>query len=108
MLVTHTAAFTAALGPERLFRLIRLDTSKLDHFGPLLGFVGNQLSEVGGREHERGATEVGKPRLELGVGEARIDLGIEFSDDLGRRVSMGCPRSAAEREIGRGRLPICV
>ena len=29
--------------------LVRLDTGELDHLGPLLGFVGDQLAKVGGR-----------------------------------------------------------
>jgi hypothetical protein len=29
--------------------LVRLDTSELDHLGPFLGFVGDQLAKVGGR-----------------------------------------------------------
>jgi hypothetical protein len=29
-------------------RSVRLNTRKLDHFGPLLGFVGYKLAEVGG------------------------------------------------------------
>ena len=29
--------------------LVRLNTGELDHLGPLLGFVGDQLSKVGGR-----------------------------------------------------------
>jgi hypothetical protein len=32
-------------------------------FAPLLGFFGDELGEVGGREREHLATEIGKPRL---------------------------------------------
>src|SRR5262245_39441128 len=64
---------------------IRLDARGLDHFGPLLGVVGDELAKVGGREREHVATEVGKPRLDLGVGKASVDLLVELLDDLGRR-----------------------
>ena len=30
-------------------RLLRLDTSKLDHLGPLLGFVGDELTKISRR-----------------------------------------------------------
>ena len=38
-----------------------LDTCELDHFGPFLGFVGDELAKVGGREREHIPTQVGKP-----------------------------------------------
>src|SRR5258708_14747852 len=64
---------------------LRLDASELHHLGPFLGFVGDELAKVGGRERERVATQVGKPRLDLGIGEASVDLLVELVDDLGRR-----------------------
>jgi hypothetical protein len=64
---------------------VHLDASELDHPGPLLGFVGDQFFKIGGREREYVATQVGKPRLDLGVGEPGIDLLVELVDDLGRR-----------------------
>ena len=33
------------------------------------------------------AAQLGQPRLHLGIGEANVDLPVEFVDDLGRRVS---------------------
>ena len=36
--------------------LFGLDVARLDHLGPLLGFVGNELCEVGRRARERIAT----------------------------------------------------
>jgi hypothetical protein len=65
--------------------LLRLDADGLDHFGPFLGFVGDELAEVGGRTDERCATQIGKPRLDLMIGESGVDLLVESLDDLGRR-----------------------
>src|ERR1035438_8936790 len=62
---------------------IRLSTGELYHLGPLLGFVGDQLSKVGGRARKCRAAQVGKPRFHLGIGEARIDLLVELFNDLG-------------------------
>ena len=59
---------------------LRLDAGEFDHLGPLLGFVGNQLFKIGRREREHGATEIGKPRLDLGISEASVDLVVELLD----------------------------
>jgi hypothetical protein len=32
-----------------VFRSVRLDVRRPDHLAPLLGFLGNELSEIGGR-----------------------------------------------------------
>src|SRR5262249_3070306 len=60
---------------------------RADDFAPLLGFVGNELPKVGGRERKHVATEVGKPRLHLGLGKASVDLLVELADDLSRCAS---------------------
>src|SRR5262245_30213184 len=65
---------------------LRLDAGELDHLGPLLSFVRDQLTEIGGREREHLATEIGKPRLDFGISEAGIDLPIELVNNVGGRV----------------------
>jgi hypothetical protein len=57
--------------------LVRLDASELDHLAPLLGFLGDQPAEILWRARHHCCAEVGKPRLQLGIGEARIDLAVE-------------------------------
>src|SRR5215813_13251841 len=42
---------------------LRLDAGELDHLAPLLGFVRDQLAEVGGRARQRRTPHVGKARL---------------------------------------------
>src|SRR5262245_10449865 len=51
---------------------VRLDVGRPDHLAPLLGFVGDELAEIGGRADKRRASKVGKPRLYLGIGEAAL------------------------------------
>src|SRR5215475_3197979 len=63
---------------------LRLDVEGPDDVAPLLRFVGDELAKVGGREREHGAAEGGKPRLDIGIGEASVDLLVELVDDLGR------------------------
>jgi|307.fasta_scaffold21668_2 hypothetical protein len=58
--------------------LLHLDVGRPDHLAPLLGIVGDEFAEVGGRARERLAPQVGKPRLHLGIGEARVDLRVEL------------------------------
>jgi hypothetical protein len=65
---------------------LRFDARDLDHLGPFRGFVGDELSEIGGRAHERRAAKLGEPRLDLGIGEASVDFMVQPADDLGRRV----------------------
>src|SRR5262249_3767254 len=57
-----------------------LDTRRLDHPGPLLGLIGDKLSEVGGRSGQHGAAQIGEARLDLGIGEASVDVLVELID----------------------------
>src|SRR5215467_12788670 len=81
---------------------------ELDHLGPLFGFLADELAEVGGRARKHRAAEVGKPRFNLGISEARIDLIIELLDNLDGRVP-GCAnakplaRLIAGHEVTHGR-----
>src|SRR5262245_5054099 len=70
---------------------LRLDVRGSDHLAPLLGLIGDELAEVGGRARKSGATKFGEPRLDLGIGKGRVDLCVELVDDLGRR-GFGAPR----------------
>src|SRR5262245_22704273 len=67
-------------------RSLRLDVEGPDHFAPLLRFVGDELAKVGGRERKHIASDVGKPRLQLGIDERGAYLPVERVDDLGRRI----------------------
>src|SRR5262245_21040172 len=54
---------------------VRFGAGEFHHLGPLLGFIGNELSELSRRHWHRLAPKRGKPRLELGIGEDRVDCG---------------------------------
>src|SRR6516165_11407803 len=78
---------TKGYGRSRYVRgSVRPDARELDHLGPLLGFVSDELSEFGRRHRHRHAPKLGEPRLKLGVGEDGIDLSVELLDDLSGRV----------------------
>src|SRR6266540_1307661 len=64
----------------------RLEARELDDLRPLLGFVGDQLPEVGIRERKYRDAHVGKPRLDLGISEASIDLAVELLNNRDWRV----------------------
>src|SRR6516165_665902 len=86
----------------------RLDARGLDHLGPLLGFFGNERPEIARRATEDNATEVGELSLQLGIGEASIDLLVELVDDLGRRLCRCAEAEIAARlvawhKFGHGR-----
>ena len=67
------------------FESARLCARELDHLGPLLSFLGNELAEVGRRAGKEFA-QLGKLRFHFGIRKSRIDLGIEPIDDFGRRA----------------------
>src|SRR6516165_11861875 len=56
----------------------RLDMGGADHLGPFLGFVGEELAELGRTERKRGAAEIGKARLDFGISEGKRDLAVEL------------------------------
>src|SRR5215510_11574354 len=59
---------------SELPRSLRLDAGRLDHLGPFLGFVGNELAKIGGRARECRAAEVGEPCFHVRICEGRVDL----------------------------------
>ena len=44
------------------------------------------LPKSAGEQGKHRAAEFGKPRLDLGIGEGRVDLLVELVDDFGGRV----------------------
>ena len=54
--------------PLEFAESIWLGTGELDDLAPLLGFVRDELAEIGGRERKRRDAQVGKLRPELGIG----------------------------------------
>ena len=88
--------------------LLGLDVGRPDHLAPLLGFVGDELAKVGGRASDHRAAEVGKPHLQLRIGEPGIDLIIELVDDLGgcvlgRADALPCARLVTGQKIAHRR-----
>src|SRR5262249_5072409 len=65
---------------------VQLDAREFHHLAPLIGFVDDELAEVGGRPRNHHYAKVGETRLDLGIGEARIDLFVEPVDNLRGRV----------------------
>src|SRR6476620_5906419 len=62
--------------------LLRLDARELNQLGPLLGFVGDELSEVGGRTRKHVTSKVGEAALYRGIGESAIDLFVKLFDNF--------------------------
>jgi hypothetical protein len=83
--------------------LLRLDVGRSDHLAPLLGFIGDEVAEVGGRARNHRAAQVGKPRLDLGVGERGVDFLVELVDDLGGRF-LGCADANPRTRLVAGRI----
>src|SRR5262249_61250087 len=81
--------------------LVDFDIGRPDHLGPLLGFICDEFAEVGGRADERCASEVSQPSLDLGIGEARVDLLVEPVDDFGGCVFWGGRPQTATQPVSR-------
>ena len=80
---------------------LRLDARELDYLGPFLGFVGDELAEVGGRTANTVAPRSANRAFNLGIGEDGIDLPVELVDDLGWRVRGHADAVPSARLIAR-------
>jgi hypothetical protein len=84
-----------------------LDARKLNHVGPLLGVVGNELGECGGRARQCREAQFCKPCLRLTIGKPNVDLLVELVYQLGRCIP-GCadaiPRA---RLVARNEFAYC-
>ena len=65
---------------------LRLDARELDHLGPFLGIVGDELAEVSGRAGKHRPPKSASRALIVGIGKAGVDLLVELVDDLSGRV----------------------
>src|SRR5262249_12326448 len=88
--------------------LIRFDADGLHHLAPFLSFVRDKRAKVGSRTRKRRATQISEPRLDLGIGKARIDLVVELIDDLdgcvlGNADAIPLAGLVARQELTHGR-----
>src|SRR6266540_1278137 len=63
--------------------LVDFDIGRPDHLAPLLGFGGDESSEIGGRACKRRRTQIGEPRFHLGFGKSNVYLPVQLVDDFG-------------------------
>ena len=63
--------------------LVDFDIGRPDHLAPLLGFGGDESSEIGGRARKRRHTQIGEPRFYLGFGQSNVYLLVQLVDDFG-------------------------
>src|SRR5262249_25127985 len=88
--------------------LLRFDVGGTYRLGPLLGFLSDELAEVGGRAGKHRTATLSETPLWLGIGADCIDLFVELVDDFGRRIPRcaDAPEGAcliARHEIAHGR-----
>src|SRR5260221_10520692 len=62
--------------------LVDFDIGRPDHLAPLLGFGGDESSEIGGRARKRRRTQIGEPRFHLGFGKSNVYLPVQLVDDF--------------------------
>src|SRR6516165_5818165 len=75
----------------RLSGLLRLDVGGPDYLAPLLGFVGDKFSKVGGRHRHRRAAQIGYPRLHRGIREPAL-ISLLSVSMISAGVFLGAPR----------------
>jgi hypothetical protein len=66
--------------------LFHLDVGGPDHLSPPLGFVGDELAEIGGRARKHHTTQTREPRFQIGISESSINLTIDLVDNRNRRL----------------------
>src|SRR5947209_9814546 len=60
---------------------------ELDDLGPLLGFIGQDLTELRRGHTQRRAAKLDDSRADSRIGQRRVDLAIQFPDDfIGRAL----------------------
>src|SRR5262249_829549 len=79
--ITSSAAFAERSVMEYPAHSFRLDVRCPDYLAPLLGFVGDELGEVGRRARKHRRAQIGNPRLHLGISEPSVYF-VEFADYL--------------------------
>ena len=58
---------------------VQLGARELDDLAPLLGFVSDELAEIGSRSAKRRHAQIGKPRFRSGLGEGRVSSLLSLS-----------------------------
>ena len=71
--------------------LLRLDVGRPDHLAPFLGFVGDELAEVGGRAGKHRAARSASRALILGSARPALISLLSFST-ISAGVFLGAPR----------------
>ena len=66
--------------------LVHRHPGELDHLAPLLGFVGNELAELGRRHRLRDTAGFGEPSHQLRILQRFADRLVKGVDDFGRRA----------------------
>src|SRR5262249_27013291 len=64
-----------------------LDAGEPDHLAPFFCFVGNELSERGGRSRQRYVSEVSETGIQLGIDKPGVDRFVQHLDNLSRGVA---------------------
>src|SRR5262249_48940631 len=63
--------------------LTGLRTRELHHLAPLLGFFGDEFSEVGRRARKHCAAQVDEASLDLRISKSDVNFPVELVDDVG-------------------------
>src|SRR3974390_256542 len=82
----------------------RLDVREIYHLRPLLGIIGNELTEVRGRTHKDRRAQVSKPRLHLRLCKSRVDCLVQLFDDVGGGVFWRTDTLPAARLVAQHKL----
>src|SRR5262249_19702805 len=86
-----TTKFDASRAARQVPRLLRRDVGDPHDLAPLLGFSGDEGSELLGIEQHRHRAEIGEPRLDRRLRDHGADLAIEAAQGGLRRLSRELP-----------------
>src|SRR5436309_13682062 len=85
-LIKYRGARRYCLQAEQMWPSLRLRTRELDHLGPLLRFLNDDLAKILRSSVDQHPAHIVKACPDIGVGNCRIDLLVELVDDFGRRT----------------------
>src|SRR5215475_3955534 len=81
--ITSSALFAERDLWNILGGLLRFDVGGTYHLAPLLGFICDELAEVGRRAGKCAGSEFGNSRLDLKIGKSSVNFLVELEHDFG-------------------------
>jgi hypothetical protein len=101
MNMLFAAVHESAADPIRSPASLHPDIGRPDDLSPFFGVFGDKFADVNGRSGKHGRSKIGKPCLDFGIGERRVNLTVELADGLSRSVARRAEAYPRARVVAR-------